>query len=208
MMRNAFLAPALLAMLGGCGHIPVSTLWALRGLDASTLSPERLRAAVRVPDALEPRPDGVTLEIGWWRDGRESEKRIVKFVLRETKSSADVEPLAGERKAGTRIHAFRVDPADIEKIRALQTETRAEMAKGGGKTHGTLGIGAEACRRGDLPEGPVMMTTFIRAGVERDYLTLLDGVDLRAAVGADKSLDELAPPCAKFANRVDAASAR
>jgi hypothetical protein len=193
--------------LAACGHVPVSTLWALRNLDAGTLKPALLRAAIRVPETLEPQPGGVTLEIGSWRDGEET-KHKVKFVLRETTSPADVEPLAGERRPGTRIYAFRVDPADIPRIEAIQAKSREEKAAAPGKTHGTLGVGAEACRRGDLPDGPVRMTTFIRTGAERDYLTLLENLDLRTAGAKDKSLDEILPPCGKFAIRAEASEPR
>ncbi len=40
------------------------------------------------------------------------------FALKETTAPEDVAPLAGEKKAGTRIYAFRVDPADYAAIRA------------------------------------------------------------------------------------------
>ena len=52
--------------------MPVSTMWALRNFDASTADPASLRAAIRIPESLEPRPGGVTLEVGWWRDGDEA----------------------------------------------------------------------------------------------------------------------------------------
>ena len=175
--------------------MPVSTMWAL------------LRAAIRIPDSLEPQPGGVRLEAGWWRDGREDDKHTAKFVLQETTAPADVAPLAGERRAGTRLLVFRVNPADIPKIHALQAEARAEKLKNPGNTKGTLGIGADACRRGDLPDGPLPMTTFLRTDATRGYLTLLKDVDLRSAVTAEKSIDELAPTCEKFANRAETAKA-
>lgn len=62
---------------------------------------------------------------------------------------------------------FRVNPTDIPKIRALQAEARAEKLKNPGKTLGTLGIGADARRRGDLPEGSLPRTAFLRADAER-----------------------------------------
>jgi hypothetical protein len=189
-------------VLSACGHVPVSTIWALRNLDAITLDPALLRAAVRVPDTLQPQPDGVKLEIGWWRDGEEDRKHNAKFVLQETTSADDTAPLVFERKAGMRVYVYRVDPADIPGIRALQAQAKDEKAKNPGKTHGTFGFGADACRKGQLAEGPVLMTTFLRLDSERGYLPVVKDLDLRTAVTTDKSFDELVPPCEKFANRV------
>ena len=206
-MRQILLPTLAAATLAACGHLPVSTMWALRNFDAGNVEPALLRAAIRIPDSLEPQPGGVKLEAGWWRDGREDDKHTAKFVLQETTAPADVAPLAGERRPGTRLIVFRVNPADIPKIHALQAEARAEKLKSPGKTQGTLGIGADACRRGDLPDGPLLMTTFLRTDATRGYLTLLKDVDLRSAVTAEKSIDELAPTCEKFANRAETAKA-
>ena len=60
------------AMLAACSHVPVSTMWALRNFDAASVDPAVLRAAVRLPETFEPQKGGVTLKIGWWRDGEEN----------------------------------------------------------------------------------------------------------------------------------------
>lgn len=192
---------ALAASLAACSHMPVSTMWALRGFDASTVDPTTLRAAVRLPDAFEPRRGGVTLTVGWWRDGEE--KHEAKFILKETTASDDLAPLAGERKPGTRLFAYRVDPADYAAIRARQKEFLEEKARNPGKTHGSFGVGADACRRGELPEGPILTTSFLRTQAVGPYLTLLKNVDLREAATTEKPLEELLPPCGKFDARAE-----
>ena len=193
-MARRLLFPSLLvAALAGCGHMPVSTMWALRSFDATTVDPAQLRAAIRIPDTLEPQPGGVTLNIGWRRDGGEPHE--AKFILKETTEAADLAPLAGEKRPGTRIHAFRVDSADIPKIKALQAQAIEEKARGGGKSHGSFGVGAEACRRGELADGPVLMTTFLRTQAGDPYLTVLKNVDLRTLVTKEKNFDALVPMC-------------
>ncbi len=201
-LRRYLLAPLALA-LSGCGHLPVSTMWALRNFDASTADPASLRAAIRIPEGLEPRPGGVTLEVGWWRDGDEANKHDAKFVLQE--STAETGSLAGERKPGTRIYAYRVNPADFTAIRAMQAEVLAEKKKAGAATHGVFGIGADACREADLASGPLYMTTFLKTGETTGFLTLLKDVDLRSLIPKDMSEDELLPPCGKFTTRVESA---
>lgn len=193
MARRHLLLSLFCAALAGCGHMPVSTMWALRGFDATTVDPAQLRAAIRIPDTLEPQPSGVTLNIGWRREGGEPHE--AKFILKETTEPADLAPLAGEKRPGTRIRAFRVDPADIPKIKALQAQAIEEKARGGGKSHGSFGVGAEACRRGELAEGPLPMTTFLRFEGQGPYLTVLKNVDLRSLVTKEKSFDALVPAC-------------
>ena len=110
-LRPYLLAPLALA-LSGCGHMPVSTMWALRGFDAATADPASLRAAIRIPESLEPRPGGVTLEVGWWRDGDEANKRDAKFVLQEIDRR---DGIAGRReKAG---HADLRLPGQSRRLR-------------------------------------------------------------------------------------------
>lgn len=193
-------AAALAASVSACSHMPVSTMWALRNFDASTIDPTTLRAAVRLPDSFEPRRRGVTLMVGWWREGEE--KHEAQFVLKETTASDDIAPLAGERKPGTRLFAYRVDPADYAAIRARQKEFLEEKARNG-KTHGSLGVSADACRRGELPDGPILTTSFLRTQAGGPYLTLLKNVDLREEATKEKPLEEYLPPCGKFDARAE-----
>jgi len=191
------------AMLAACSHVPVSTMWALRNFDAASVDPAVLRAAVRLPESFEPQKGGVTLKIGWWRDGEAKSKHEMIFALRETTAPEDVAPLADERKAGTRLYAFRVEPADYAAIRARQKEFLEEKARDPGKTHGSFGVGADACRRGDFPEGPLLTTTYLRTQPSGPYLTVLKNLDMREAATKEKPLDALVPPCEKFANRAE-----
>lgn len=190
--------PALAAvMLAACSHMPVSTMWALRNFDAASVDPAVLRAAVRLPETFEPQRGGVTLKIGWWRDGEAKSKHEMTFALQETTAPEDVAPLAGEKKEGTRIYAFRVAPADFPAIRARQKEFFEEKARNPGKTHGSFGVGADACRRGDFPQGPLLTTTYLRTQPSGPYLTVLKNLDMREAATKEKPLDQLVPPCEK-----------
>jgi len=180
-------------------------MWAMRNFDAATVDPASLRAAITLPQALEPQPGGVTLTVGWWRDGEEGARHEAKFVLKETSAPQDVAPLHDEKRAGTRLFVYRVDPADFPEIRARQKQFLEEKARSPAKTHGSFGVGAEACRRGELPQGPLLTTSFLRTEPEGAYLTLLKNVDLRSAVTDEKPLDVLVPSCEKFSTRAGSA---
>ncbi|MFZ3179598.1 MAG: hypothetical protein WA156_05165, partial [Methylocystis silviterrae] len=67
----------------------------------------------------------------------------------------------------------------------------------------SFGVGADACRRGDFPEGPLLTTTYLRTQPSGPYLTVLKNLDMREAATKEKPLDQLVPPCEKFANRAE-----
>lgn len=201
-MTRALLALMALS-LAGCTHMPVSTFWALRNFDAATVDPATLRAAIRLPEALEPQPGGVTLTVGWWQDAEEGVKHEAKFVLKESTAPQDVAPLSEEKRPGTRLYVYRVDPADYAEILSRQKQFTEEKTRSPGGTHGSFGVGAEACRRGEFPDGPLLTTSYLRTVPSGAYLTLLKNVDLRSAVTTEKPLDALIPPCEKFAIRAE-----
>jgi hypothetical protein len=182
-------------LLTACGHMPISTMYHLRNFDAATVDPAVLRVAVRIPETLEPQPHGVKLTVAHWRAGAESQKREHRFVLAETTDPADLGPLAAEARPGMRIHAFRVDQADLPAIRAAQAEAAEARRSGGGKGHGTLSVSADACHRGGLDDGPTMMTTFMRTEARGAWLTLLEDVDLRGAIPKGKTFADTVPDC-------------
>lgn len=180
----------------GCGHVPVSTMWALRSFDSLSADPAALRAAVLIPDGLLPRPDGVKVTATWGKKGQPATERKVEILLQEIGLSS--EPgLAGQRRAGARLFAFRVAPDDVPRMRALQQEVmRAKAEKRA--DYGSIGVSADACRVGELPQGPILMTTLLKTAAEAPYLVLLDGIDLRSLAGGDAQLDDRVPPCGKL----------
>jgi hypothetical protein len=49
--------------LAGCGHMPVTSMVKLARVDFETSDPAQLRAAIKLPQALRTRPNGVSLGI-------------------------------------------------------------------------------------------------------------------------------------------------
>lgn len=200
-MPASLRAFALIATIGAglvltaCGHMPLSTMVQLRNFDAATADPDVLRVAVQIPETLEPRPKGVKLNIALWRAGGEAARREHHFVLAETADAAELARLASYRRPGTRIHVYRVDAADVVRIRAIQAEAAEARRVGRAKLHGSFGVSADACRRGVLADGAVMMTTYLKTETRGEYLTLLRDVDLRGLVSESKPFDAIVPEC-------------
>ena len=203
-VRSRVLALSSVLLLTGCGHVPVSTMWALRNFDSLSVDPAHLRAAVRLPRAFQPRPGGVKVVATWGRKGvPESEKKI-EFALQETSLSSEGPALAQEIRHGAYLQVYRVAPDDVPRLRALQAEiARAKAEKRA--DHGSLGVGADACRIDDLPDGPILMTTFLKMSDETGWLTVLKDIDLRTAVTKERPLEEIVPPCGKLPQRVERA---
>src|SRR2546430_15555341 len=49
--------------LAGCGHRPITSMVKLAPVDFETSDPAELRAAIKLPQALRTRPNGVSLRI-------------------------------------------------------------------------------------------------------------------------------------------------
>jgi len=204
--RVSALSVALMAALAsaGCGHVPVSTMWALRNFDSLSVDPALLRAAVRLPRAFQPRPGGVKVVATWGKKGDPASEKKIEIVLQETSLAAEGPALAKEVRPNNYLQVYRVAPQDVPRLRALQAEiARAKAEKQA--DHGSLGVGADACRIDELPEGPILMTTFLKTSDETGWLTVLKDIDLRSAVTREKSLEEIVPPCGKLPKRVEQA---
>jgi hypothetical protein len=200
--RSLAVAFALAAILSACGHMPVPTMVALRHFDFATFDPADLRVAVRAPDWIDARPGGARLMASLWTTGRETDKRVEAFVLTEANAVQDAAGLAEHRASGTRIVAYRIAEADFARVRSLQSQGRNMNQQNPGRSHMKLTVDVDGCRRGDLRDGPILTTTFLKPDAASGYLTFLDRVDLRRVVReAGKDLDTELPVCGKFSAR-------
>lgn len=189
MWKNVF-AAGLAALLAGCGHVPVSTMVKLRSFDALRFDPSLMRIATQSPDWLAPRPGGAHLKLTLKHD---DETRIERFALQEATKDAG---LASFEKAGRRIDVFRLSEADAARVRALQAEGLERRVKSGAKGSATIAADIAACRRRDLPDGPILGSTLIEVDPGQGWMTLLSSVDLRkAAADAGEALSDRLPPC-------------
>jgi hypothetical protein len=175
--------------LAGCGHMPVTSMVKLARVDFETSDPTQLRAAIKLPQALRARPNGVSLRIAV-RVGRAPEEAR-DFVLRELPAPSE---LAREAGADSHVFAYRIDEADLPRLAAFRAELLAKKSSGQG---GSVSISVQplACKTAELPEGPVYLTTYLRTAETGSYVTLARDVDLRTISRERAIVDEI-PRCA------------
>lgn len=184
----ALVAPA------ACTHVPLSTAWRMRHFDPSSADPMVLRAAVRIPDFLMPMAGGAKLVLRYSRDG-EVGVRESEYLLRELTAPVEVAPLASQARPGASIHVFKVDPAAVNRMRAMQQEVIRARREAPGKVRGSVTVAADACRSRDLPGGPLLLTTYVKLDEASGFVALVEDVDLRDVVPADRDLRDALPAC-------------
>jgi hypothetical protein len=165
----------MLAM-AGCSHMPVTSMVKLARVDFETSDPAQLRAAIKLPRTLRPRPNGVALRIAV-QVGRAPEEAR-DFLLRELPEPAE---LTREAAAGSHIFAYRIDDSDLARLAAFRAELIAKKSSG---QRGSISISVrpQACKAGELPDGPLTFTTYLRTAETKDYVALARDVDLRSIV--------------------------
>lgn len=178
-------------LLGACTAIQVKTLYKLATTDMMAVDPAILRAGVRMPDWVAPRPAGVKLELGLAEAGMEPVTE--RFVLESIPPVLEGKSLASAGKPGFGLYAYRLAAQDIPRFEAFRSKLKAKKAAGN-KTSGSLGVGVDACRKTALPDGKIPVTTYLRLDAESGYLPLVVDYDLRKPVEG-KNLAEMIPPC-------------
>ena len=173
---HCFLRILVTLAMAGCSHMPVTSMVKLARIDFETSDPAQLRAAIKLPRTLRPRPNGVALRIAV-QVGRGPEDAR-DFMLRELPEPAD---LAREAGAESHIFAYRIDDADLARLAAFRAELIAKKSSGQ-KGSIAISVRPQACKDGELPDGPVYFTTYLRTAETKDYVALARDVDLRSIV--------------------------
>lgn len=180
-------------LAGGCGHVPVATMYKLWSFDVATADPAAIRAAVRGPAVLAPRPGGAKLTVTVKRPDRAAPE-VHEFGLAEAQDAQEMRQLTRFQRAGYPLAAYRLSSPDIARMKSLQSDLRAAKARGD-KWQGSLGVAMQACTRGPLPEGALLSSTYLKLDEEAGYLPVLEDIDLRKEIGPEK-LEKEIPPCA------------
>lgn len=189
LIRVAAVLVAVPAMLAGCTSMPLTSMVKLARTDFTTVDPAALRVAVKVPQGIRPRPHGVRLVLTTVVEGQ---KDVREFVLDDVADLAELASLRGEVSKGTAVHAFRLAAADVTRLVAARASVLERKQRGASGSI-TLGVAADGCRTGPLPDR-IPLTTYLRTESDGAFFPLARDIDLRAAVPADALMDTI-PPC-------------
>jgi hypothetical protein len=179
----------VLGLLPSCSTTPVSSMVRLASTDFSTVDPAALRVAVKAPQNLKPRRGGVKLTLAGTLDGA-SQKH--EFILADLADPAELLSLRTELSPGTAVHAFRLEPADVTRLTVIR-DRLLEAKQRGAASSMTIGVGADGCRAGPLPDRP-LLSTYLRTEAGGAFFALARDIDLREMLRGE-SMDAKLPPC-------------
>jgi hypothetical protein len=193
-MRRAFLASLFLS-LAACNGAPISTQWKLRDFNASTADLAQLRVAIRGPDWVTPTPENAAIEVRYWRDGGdEARAQTLALRLQRAAHPGDRETLTALGGAPS-LTILELTPRSLGAARSAQQEA-ARFKTEGARTRGRMIMsGSFACRRTEVPVGPIAIDVFIHADDETGWLPLYADYDARDGEQDQAVLDEALPPC-------------
>ncbi len=112
------------------------------------------------------------------------------FILREIPEPAE---LTREASADSHSFAYRIDDSDLARLAAFRAELIAKKSSGQ-KGSISISVRPQACKAGELADGPVYFTTYLRTAETKDYVALARDVDLRA-IGPDPAAVAGIPRC-------------
>ncbi|MCR9122892.1 MAG: hypothetical protein NXH91_11520 [Phyllobacteriaceae bacterium] len=187
--RSLSIAIALMFLLTltACLTTPPSTMLKLSLMSPLDADPAAIRLAARLPEPLRIRDGDIHLRISF--DGGTPDTRLV-----EDYGAVIVEAPAGTRGIGAgsasdRTYVAALTPNDAASLAAVQRRIRAWRASGI-KGQGELSVMATACAEAPLPDGPILLTTWMRTAPDEAFFVLTRNADLRRQIG-DGSIAEI-----------------
>jgi hypothetical protein len=189
--RPILLIAFIFGLLAGCGHMPVTSMIKLARVDFQTTDPDKLRVAVKVPNALRVRVEGTMLRVAVKIGNGKEEAR--DFALREITDRAELDTLAGEGEAGFHLSAYAIAANDVAHLGMFRASLM-QKKKDGVSGSLTISVRPDACRAGPLPDGPVLFSTYLKTAETSSYVLLVRDVDLRS-FEAERDIAATMPEC-------------
>ena len=185
------------ATLAACTHVPITAYPALAAINFATTDLSSLRAAVEMPNSIQPTDEGVRLNLNLSVEGDLVEER--SYVLqREQASDATVPhptPVAGRQ-----IYVYRLSQTDQRGLEAVRADVLDRKEDG---QRGSLSIGVaveEMCeierRDGETAANNLPVDVFLRTSETDRFVRTLDGFDLNELRAGDDPIIPSLPTCA------------
>lgn len=189
--RDILLVVLIFWLLAGCGHMPLTSMVRLARVDFQSTNPEKLRVAVRLPNALRARAEGTVLRVAVRVGKGEEEAR--DFALREITDRSEFDLLASEGEAGFHISAYAIAAGDVAHLRMFRAALLQKKKDGVGGSL-ALSVRPDTCRTEPLPNGPVLLSTYLKTSETNGYVPLARDVDLRS-FEAERDIAAMIPEC-------------
>lgn len=184
---------AALAALAGCLSTPPSTLVKLARLSPLESDPAQMRIAVHAPPSIQVRTGDIKLAMRF--DGPSPETSLIAETQPIIEEQTGAVPGIDDGTADDRrLYLAALSREDAQRIAAVQRRIK-QLRADGVKGTGSLSVTATGCAQGPVPDGPVLITTYLQTAVQEDFFILNRGVDLRTTLISEA--DDLAqiPPC-------------
>lgn len=171
------LAVGMALLLSGCASLNPMTLVKLLSIDLLKTEPGVMAVAAVAPRELMLRTGDVRMELKLKSDdGAINIHETVYLEVAEMPGTLDI---AYDRES-QRVTMARVPRADFERLADAQKRGRAFRASGRKDGKGSLSIGViDGCHSGELPQGELPVSIYIRTEAGGDFLPVLSNVDLR-----------------------------
>jgi hypothetical protein len=173
--------------LAACSSVPLTSIPALSRIDFRTTDFAALRAGLRLPDALRPQPNGVELQVTLRING--SPDDTTTFSLIEIPGGN----LPDSGQAGKLDFIYRLSEADSRRFNAIREKTNVARQQ---NRRGSVDLSIapkQFCLLRPLPDGPLLVTTYIQTSETKRFLVLTRDLDLRTAAQTVASLPNLTP---------------
>jgi hypothetical protein len=176
--------------LSACTSIPLGSMYKLSRIDFMSTDLSRLRFAINLPTDLKPRQGGVHMDLAYQQGEKPEEKRVIK--LAEATTPADFVGLpAGSDK--TKTYVFKLPENEVVALNKIRVDAAASKAAGK-KGSLTMGVAAkEFCANAEIPNAPLLITTYVLTSENADYVVLTQNIDLRSDDTINASLNSLSP---------------
>lgn len=173
-------AMVLLAPLGGCLTTPVSSMVKLSRLTPLEANPAEMRFAVRSPNFLRVRNGDISVVISY-DTGDTATSFVETYLPIVIENALPEQGITIATQDGSRLAIARFSPDDAASMSDAQKRVKALQANGvEGK--GSFSVAAAGCAQDQVPEGPILLTTWLRTDPEQDYFILTRNIDLRTVL--------------------------
>jgi hypothetical protein len=173
---------SLLLMLGGCGQIPLSSLWALRKFDFERFDPAQLRVAVALPPGLQFPSEALVLDVQLTR-GASGEVLHERWPMRPSQHLPAGERWPEGMPPGQQRVLLQLDGPVQARIAMLRERAAAwKVADGDRHKKNQLQLSARPslCQAGPASAaGPARASLWLRWSAEPGYVLLIEDKPLR-----------------------------